>query len=163
MEAKKVKEIHLREIAKKINQQKKWYDRLPISLTRIRIAIRQFRRRFLNFFKNAWYYRSFLIEDEPYDFEFLYYAMGKKFELMEDFFNSDSAIAQGSEKVAKDMKLVKNLTKRLKDDVYWDKVFENKVFDVDEGLKFERVRESEQQDINLLFSTIQKKYRNWWD
>jgi len=163
MEVKKLRKGYFKEVNKKINRQKKWYNRLPISVKRIKIEVREFKRHFFNFFKNTWYYRNFLVKDQPYDFEFLYYAMEKKFELMEDFFNSDSAMTQDSKKVAKDMKLVKNLTRRLKDNVHWDKVFENKVFDINENLKFANVKDSEQQDIDLLFSTIQKKHKTWWD
>jgi len=126
--------------------------------------------------------------DQPWDECFLFSLLQFKFQLMEEFYNSNMAMSADAKHVAKQVRICKLLCKRLIEEDYtspWEdrnfKAFDQFDF-VDEGKGvlrlvdnctdlerkyidwgFKYKEKMIQQDIDLLLRIIKKQVRTWWD
>lgn len=131
--------------------------------------------------------------DEDYDYEPLYKLLYYKLKFMEDFYRSDKTYSVDALKVADEIKICKNLSKRLYEDNYLTNAFveheqrfpdylSNMCSENMEGQKFARYVNKnskkekknyekwskhsdylEKQDKEYLFSQLVRNVNKWWD
>lgn len=131
-------------------------------------------------------------KDRQWDYHYLYIILHKKIELMEEFFESENVMAVNTKDTSEEMKLVKEALERLMNDDYLSKElieYDVRYKDMDlyksekvEGEDYYRLvwTDNEEQmkefhdagecadkkeieDINFVFSSLNKYIQKWWD
>ena len=143
------------------------------------------------YIKNIIYYIPIILKDTDYDYENIYGLLYYKLKKMEKFHLSDNAICANNIKTAKQIKIAKNVCKRLYENNYIlnASIEYDKKYNDEDLFKFKKTKnnlykliidkESQQskdfdkcsnlsdylknQDKEYLFKYLNKYIENWWD
>lgn len=132
--------------------------------------------------RNIIYWLSIIWRNEQFDSGYLYEMLYHKFKLMEEFFDSKYAWTMDAPRHAHQLRICKNLCKRIMDDDYtspYDKYIEDHLKEFVKNFLETMNTKSEfedyimagyahqdymkQQDIDYLCMMIQKYVQEWWD
>lgn len=103
--------------------------------------------------KNLIKWFSIIWNDKDFDYYYLLNILEFKLKNMEEFFNSDNTFTVNAKKYAKQMMIVKNLIKRIKNENYCEL----------NNYDYEKNKYMVNQDLEYLGLMLRKHLKSWWD
>jgi len=100
-----------------------------------------------------------IVKDEHWDHDYMYKLLHRKLELKEKFFRSDNTHIEDWEKVADEIKEVKDALYRLMEDEY---VTHEEVMN-STGAAIVKEQTLTERDLRIVFDGLKENSQNWWD